>query len=390
MIAQVQLRLLLRGIAFASLAAVAALALGAAVGAGRAIAAEPAIVPQEGATYPLGTRVTGPCDPSGDPDGGLQSDIEYQGYWDSKGRLHYKDYRDLHNDWANRGSPSDGWEIRAVRLRDAAGRLLPKCAPLTLRHPGRYELCVNVPGPEGEEICDRTVHFQAAEDALPGGSICAAPAHTQAGSASAGSPALLRPRSPVSSWLHGIGGAAGALPSTNTAEASKHCKYRHRPSPKEFDNCAQFATYFKGRLALSNVAWAYEYVPKVRRNGKLHVTVTWKLSDTSYVDDPVWSWPLMTEREERAVAEARAKLSVHEHGHLQVAARFVREHETQTFVADNRKQALTILEETVKRWERRMKAERDRYDAVTDFGRTQSKGPSAGYPDGEDVVFSCP
>jgi hypothetical protein len=152
-----------------ALASAAAAALAAAVGGAQAIALEPPIVPQEGQTYPLGTRVTGPCDPNGDPDGGVQSAIEYQGYWDSKGGFHYKDYLDLHNDWANSGSPSDGWEIRAVRLRDAAGRLLPKCAPLTLRHPGRYELCVNVPGPEGEEVCDRTVHFQAARFAAHAG-----------------------------------------------------------------------------------------------------------------------------------------------------------------------------------------------------------------------------
>jgi hypothetical protein len=144
----------------ASLATIATLALAAATHTAQAIAAEPPIVPTEGTTYALGTRVTGPCDPAGDPDGGLQSAIEYQG----------RDYRDLHNDWANDGSPSDGWEIRAVRLRDAAGRLLPRCAPLTLRHPGRYELCVNVPGPETEEVCDRTVHFQAARlVAVPGG-----------------------------------------------------------------------------------------------------------------------------------------------------------------------------------------------------------------------------
>lgn len=149
---------LLRTIAFASLAAVAALALAGAVGPARAIAAEPPIVPHKGETYPLGTRVTGPCDPAGDPDGGLQSAIDYEGYRDDQGRWHYSDYRDLHNDWANSGSPSDGWEIRAVRLRDAAGRLLPKCAPLTLRHPGRYELCVVVPS-DPEVLCASTVHF---------------------------------------------------------------------------------------------------------------------------------------------------------------------------------------------------------------------------------------
>ena len=356
-------RLLLRVIALAALATAAALPLAAAVAEAQPKAAGPLVVPQEGEIFPLGTRVTGPC--GGDPDGGTSTEFDYHGL---------RDYPDLHNDWARRGGPSGGWHVRPWRLSDAAGRLLPECAPLTLRHRGPYTMTIQPDVPDEEEIgSEKYVHFTV-DLGLGSGRICGTPAGRTA------SAALSRTPTP-----------------TADTPAGEHCKYRHEPrSSKEFRSCAAFESYFKTkRLALSNVAWAYQYDSKWtyarsrKKESKLQVTITWKLTDEAYVDDPTWSWPNMTKAEKRSVAKARAALSVHEHGHLQVAARYVREHETQTYLADDFDHAAELKEEKVKNWERGMRAERDRYDAVTHNGRTQSQGPSKGYPDGEDVEFSC-
>lgn len=360
--------LLLRVIAFASLAGVASLALGPAVAAARAIAAEPPIFAQEGETYSLGTRVTGPCDPGGDPDTGTTSEIIYEGYRDGP----YRDYRDLHNDWANDGGPSGGWWVRPWRLRDADGRLLPKCAPLTLRHPGRYAMRTYN---EGSDDHGPVIHFEAAEDALSAGFIC----FSQSGVAAHGRVA----RSAITS----------SAPRQRYRGRNHTCSFRHKPQRRDFASCAEFRAWSNRNWAASSYyQFQVKWEAKARRNAPhVHdVVITYLLDrQTTYVGEPVYTWPDMTEKEKQALAKTLEALSVHEHGHLTLAARFAAKY-TDKFTARSSAEVTTLIEKYRKRFAARLEKEQAKYDRITAHGARQSMGPSHGYPGGDNVEVACP
>jgi hypothetical protein len=114
--------------------------------------------------------------------------------------------------------------------------------------------------------------------------------------------------------------------------------------------------------------------------------------NNGYVAVPDPTWPDMTSEEKDALAEFLKNLSVHEHGHLQIATRYVQRHPTVSFYAGSRAQAVSEIKQRLKAYIAAQDQEQKKYDSkkVTAHGGHQSRGPRFGFPGGDNVVLSCP
>jgi hypothetical protein len=158
-------------------------------------------------------------------------------------------------------------------------------------------------------------------------------------------------------------------------------------SPK-FGSCGDYANYLKTHFVAES-KWTLDAIPT--DDGAGTYTVTYQISDVAYVDDPKPTWPHMTNEEKDALATMLANNSVHEHGHLTVAADYIRLQPTEQFSsAGTTAQAQRKMNQLTRKYKSALDAKEKQYDTVTEHGKYQTRGPLYGFPGGDDVVLKCP
>jgi hypothetical protein len=200
---------------------------------------------------------------------------------------------------------------------------------------------------------------------------------------------------PLLTEAHGIsqgcGEFDGAIAAAAAGTVPAGCPIPHRTTTLTFTDCAHFARHLAAHpngLREAKSRW----VRKSEWKGELpgEVTVTHTLNEAaSVVATPQYTWPKMTLAERTALDAALERLSVHEHGHLTVAREFFAQHSSEDYHARSHKQAQAISDEKGKKLEKALNRREREYDRITHHGFTQSDGPSAGFPGGEDVTFDC-
>jgi Bacterial protein of unknown function (DUF922) len=199
----------------------------------------------------------------------------------------------------------------------------------------------------------------------------------------------------------GQGGPGGGndMPKPNRGE-------QVRRDPREYKDCGDAAKQFQDNdensdFATAQARWTLDVadVPITASPAgggyQASATVNFVVNDKQ-VNIPDWSWPNMTEAERQALQKYRDALFAHEEGHLQVADQFAQQESGHTVTATGRTPAEAkanlqqAIENLLGQKRTDLQKDEDAYDEQTEHGGEQHRGPGAGYPGGDDVVFNCP
>lgn len=158
------------------------------------------------------------------------------------------------------------------------------------------------------------------------------------------------------------------------------CGYPVGPIPKSFPSCAAFSRWLSKPRNVAVTFWRLE-THHMERPGDTGTVIAAGARGWLVIWQIImyrFSWPHMTDVQQQRMREVLALVHNHEKGHVTVAEEFIKK----------------LPEMRVKDW---VKAENEetkdlddperQYDAVTHHGATQSKGPSEGFPGGDDVVW---
>ncbi len=109
---------------------------------------------------------------------------------------------------------------------------------------------------------------------------------------------------------------------------------------------------------------------------------------------PQWSWPHITPTERERLTTFLSALRNHELGHWTIATRMLHgQQSTITVLGTTRAQVVRKLQTSMATELHAVYGEllqaQNLYDRVTDHGVRQTDGPTYGFSDGPDVVFSC-
>jgi hypothetical protein len=159
---------------------------------------------------------------------------------------------------------------------------------------------------------------------------------------------------------------------------------------RKFKNCSKMRAWVRKHprgLPEALTVWVVQ-ASAVPQGGGVW-KVTYSLGKGSYVAKTVYSWTNMTAGQRRALQQTLADLSVHEHGHLTIATRYLRS-QTDTFNAGGMQEAKAKLSALVNERTNALNKREREYDKVTAHGAYQSSGPAQGFPGGNDVVWRCP
>jgi hypothetical protein len=196
------------------------------------------------------------------------------------------------------------------------------------------------------------------------------------------------------------GGAGGGMPTPHRGE-------KVNPDRRRFDNCADAARTFEANanneaFRTGQARWTLDVDPNTavtarpgQHGYEASATVNYQVNGKQ-VDVPDWSWPNMSDAERAALARYRDALFVHEEGHLQIADDFARQESGKTVTATGSTPAEAkvnlqrALSDLLDKKRNDLQRDEDSYDDQTEHGGVQHRGPDAGYPGGEDVVFTCP
>jgi hypothetical protein len=176
------------------------------------------------------------------------------------------------------------------------------------------------------------------------------------------------------------------------ADSSDSCPYLHVILPeKQFPSCLAYWNWQNSRKRRAAEAhWKLEAVPDdLSQSGPGTYTYQLKLSDESYLTEPNPTWPNMTTEERDALPVTLHNLTVHEHGHLEIATQYVETHRTGSVRARTSAQADRLMEQRKQEHMAKLQRKENKYDAVTHHGETQTKGPEHGFPGGDNAVLTC-
>ena len=153
------------------------------------------------------------------------------------------------------------------------------------------------------------------------------------------------------------------------------CGYPLGPIPRTFASCKAFDRRISTVHGITFYAVAPLHITRVGR-GAVDI-LSWHA--TTQIIMPSVSWPRMTAVQRLHVSEVFALLRSHEQGHVTIAEGFAKQLPEV--------KAVTNLNAAAKPYRDQLERKEEQYDAVTTHGLTQSKGPSAGFPGGEDVLW---
>ena len=164
------------------------------------------------------------------------------------------------------------------------------------------------------------------------------------------------------------------------------CGVPRGPITHRFSSCQAFVKYLrKPRILAKTYFWIHVSFGD-RVGPPQYPQVGWLngYGAITQVVMPEFVWPHMTRRQRTEVATLLGKLRVHEDGHVRIADEYARGIPLFFMPAPTTTARIVQLgSEQTKLLQKR----EDEYDALTAHGVHQSRGPSGGFPGGEDVVF---
>jgi hypothetical protein len=196
----------------------------------------------------------------------------------------------------------------------------------------------------------------------------------------------------------------GSYPTCHAAGS----KWPTRITKVEVENCRKAVEYIAGDelgndlFAEINAKTSYKFKSRPTAEGDAYVASTkieWKIDrENSQISWPNITWPNMTDKEKLAMYKVGEAMRRHEEGHFKVAEAIFKKHgkrlESNAATEDEALNDLkSKIDEATQEAQTELEAEAGdggRYDAATDHGRKQSKGPKKGYPGGKNIHLACP